>query len=460
VASSPGRLGENAVACVDNNGAAREVGDSWMDDCNNCMCTESGNSCTKMLCNFALPFEMSGLRTGADSQCLDGEGRSREIGEKWMEDCNNCMCTKSGSSCTKKLCNFLGHNLNPGLQCTDEQNLTREHMESWEQVPSPPEVVKEVADVQLVWLTDLSMEIQLEDNKTDVIFLAPTSNIPGEETPCLFSGIVGKDQDSLVTVSGCQDDEEVTVSIASKRVPGGFVDLTISEGTTYSVQVIGSFGFGFESSTCTCTDGEIACVVQVPRPDNPFAPPEVPTAPLMASAPLLPSSPQSLLGSAPQLPSSAPQLPSVPKVHFPSGDSQDSKVGGLKTAPRTTLLLVVEEASDASQCQQAGVTRCRGVVISDVVKTLRAGARLDLLQAGDVHMTLRRDPEVTTSGGVSLALAVTDGGEGNIVVGTSGSMYGAVKPLEGPVHYTLESCGQGCSVLIERSSDWFNQFED
>jgi len=460
VASSPGRLGEKPVTCVDNNGAAREDGDTWMEDCNNCMCTESGNSCTKMLCNFALPFEMSGLRTGADSQCLDGEGRSREIGENWMEDCNNCMCTKSGSSCTKKLCNFLGHNLNPGLQCTDEQNLTREHMESWEQVPSPPEVVKEVADVQLVWLTDLSMEIQLEDNKTDVIFLAPTSNIPGEETPCLFSGIVGKDQDSLVTVSGCQDDEEVTVSIASKRVPGGFVDLTISEGTTYSVQVIGSFGFGFESSTCTCTDGEISCVVQVPRPDNPFAPPEVPTAPLMASAPQLPSSPQSLLGSAPQLPSSAPQLPSVPKVHFPSDDSQDSKVGGLKTAPRTTLLLVVEEASDASQCQQAGVTRCRGVIISDVVKTLKAGAKLDLLQAGDVHMTLRRDPEVTTSGGVSLALALTDGGEGNIVVGTSGSMYGAVKPLEGPVHYTLESCGQGCSVLIERASDWFNQFED
>merc|ERR1712013_54590 len=154
VASSPGRLGENAVTCVDSNGTAREEGDSWMDDCNNCMCTESGNSCTKMLCNFALPFAMSGLRTGADSQCLD------------------------------------------------------------------------------------------------------------------------------------------------------------------------------------------------------------------------------------------------------------------------------------------------------------------LLQAGDVHMTLRRDPEVTTSGGVSLALALTDGGEGNIVVGTSGSMYGAVKPLEGPVHYTLESCGQGCSVLIERSSDWFNQFED
>merc|ERR1711872_294612 len=31
---------------------------------------------------------------------------------------------------------------------------------------------------------------------------------------------------------------------------------------------------------------------------------------------------------------------------FPSDESQDSNVGGLKTAPRTTLLLVVEEASD------------------------------------------------------------------------------------------------------------------
>merc|ERR1719376_1055656 len=111
----------------------------------------------------------------------------------------------------------------------------RQHSESWMKVPSPPEVIKETSEVQLFWLSDLSMEIQLDKNTTDVIFLAPTSNIPGEETACLFSGKVGKDQDSLVTVSGCQDDEEVTVSIASRRVPAGFVDLTISEGTTFQV---------------------------------------------------------------------------------------------------------------------------------------------------------------------------------------------------------------------------------
>merc|ERR1712088_413397 len=418
----------------------------WMEDCNNCMCTESGNSCTKMLCNFALPFAMSGLRTGADSQCLDGEGTPREIGENWMEDCNNCMCTKSGNSCTKKLCNFLGHNLNPGLQCTDEQNLTREHMESWEQVPSPPEVVKEVADVQLVWLTDLSMEIQLEENKTDMIFLAPTSNIPGEETPCLFSGKVGKDQDSLVTVSGCRDDEEVTVSIASRRVPGGFVDLTISEGRTFEVRVVGSF---FERSTCICTDGEISCSVQVPSAD----PPQLPTAPLLDSAPRLSS-------SAPRLPS-APKLPSVPKVHFPTDEAQQRRVDFKSTSGSTSsLLIVVDETSDKAQCNQAGVTRCRGVITWEMLRSLKAGATMDLVAGEGVLMTLRRDPEVTISGGVSLSFLLNDGGEGNIVVGTNGSMYGSIKPLTGSVHYTLESCGRGCAVLMERPSDWFNQFQD
>jgi hypothetical protein len=316
-------------------------------------------------------------------------------------------------------------------------------------VPSPPEVLKEIADVQLVWLSDLSMQIQLDENTTDVIFLAATSNIPGEETPCLFSGKVGKDQDSLVSVSGCQDDEEVTVSIASRRVPGGFVDLTISEGTTFEVRVVGSF---FERSTCICTDGDISCAVQVPRAD-PSLPPQLPTAPLLASAPSLPSAP-------PRLPS-APKLPSVPKVHFPTDEVQQRKVDFKSTSGSThSLLIVVDENSDKGQCKQAGVTRCRGVVTWDMLSSLIAGATLDLVANEGVLMTLRRDPEVTISGGVSLSFLLNDGGEGNIVVGTNGSMYGSIKPLTGSVHYTLESCGGGCAVLMERPSDWFNQFQD
>merc|ERR1711974_102310 len=423
---------EEVSGCLDSEGTRREEGESWDEDCNSCLCTNSGNSCTKRLCNFAAPFLTSSARADEDSQCLDGEGTTREIGDSWTEDCNNCMCTKSGSSCTKKLCNF-----ELGLPCTDEQNVTRQHSESWIMVLSPPEVIKEVADVQLVWLSDLSMEIQLDENTTDVIILAATSNIPGEETPCLFSGKVGKDQDSFVTVSGCQGDEEVTVSIASRRIPGGFADLTISEGTTFEVRVEGSF---FERSSCICTDGEISCVVQVPMVDPP-PPPQVPTAPLLAS--------------------SAPKLPSVPKVHFPTDEVQQRKVDFKSTSGSTySLLIVVDETSDKAQCKQAGVTRCRGVITWEMLRSLKAGATMDLVADEGVLMTLRRDPEVTASGGVSLSFLLNDGGEGNIVGGTNGSMYGSIKPLTGSVHYTLESCGQGCAVLMERPSDWFNQFQD
>merc|ERR1712226_1517079 len=276
-------------------------------------------------------------------------------------------------------------------------------------VPPPPEEIKEVAEVQLVWLSDLSMEIQLDENKTDVILLAPTSNIPGEETPCLFSGKVGKDLDSLVTVSGCRGDDEVAVSIASKRLPGGFADLTISEGTTYEVSFEGLF---FEGSRCTCADGEISCAVELPP-----APPQVPTDPLTDSAPRLPSA------------QSAPRLPSAPKVHFPTDEAQQRKTDFKSTSGSTSsLLIVVEEASDKVQCNQAGVTRCRGVITSGILRSLEAGATMELVADEGVLMTLRRDPEVTS-----------DGGEGNIVVGTNGAMFGSIKPLTGSVHYTLQS---------------------
>ena len=100
------------------------------------------------------------------------------------------------------------------------------------------------------------------------------------------------------------------------------------------------------------------------------------------------------------------------------------------------------------------------MITQSSLRSLKAGYTMGLGAGEPVLMTLRRDPEVTTSGGVSLSFLLNDGGEGNIVVGTNGSMYGSIKPLTGSVHYTLESCGQGCSVLMERPSDWFNQFQD
>jgi hypothetical protein len=39
-------------------------------------------------------------------------------------------------------------------------------------------------------------------------------------------------------------------------------------------------------------------------------------------------------------------------------------------------------------------------------------------------------------------------------------VFASIKPLTGGVHYFVESCGDGCNVMYERSADFFNQFED
>merc|ERR1711936_221413 len=122
----------------------------------------------------------------------------------------------------------------------------------------------------------------------------------------------------------------------------------------------------------------------------------------MGSAPL----PQ----SAPRLPS-APKLPSVPKVHFPTDEAQQRRIDFKSTSGSPySLLIVVDETSDKAQCNQAGVTRCRGVITWEMLRSLKAGATMDLVAGEGVFMTLRRDPEVTISGGVSLSFLLNDGG--------------------------------------------------
>ena len=85
----------------------------------------------------------------------------------------------------------------------------------------------------MVWLTKFSLEITLPDDTTDRILLKPvTLNISNLTTPCLFSGKLDTDCYSVVAVSGCFDSREVSISIASRRLPKGLVDLSIVNGTT------------------------------------------------------------------------------------------------------------------------------------------------------------------------------------------------------------------------------------
>ena len=166
----------------------------------------------------------------------------------------------------------------------------------------------------------------------------------------------------------------------------------------------------------------------------------------------------------------APVIPSIrvteekdagARINFP--EEKRTAAAGVRSSRRgnQALLKIVETTSQASQCDQAGVKSCRGVEANlELIKTLRPGATLDLVEGEGIAMELRSLPKITQSGGFSLSFLLSDGGEGNIKIGNSGSIFGSIKPLSGGIHQVLESCGDNCSVLMERSSNFFDQFED
>lgn len=96
---------------------------------------------------------------------------------------------------------------------------------------------KESDDFSLHWVTNTTMEIQFPDNTTSTIELSQP-DIPDPNTPCLYTGKLDKDVKSKVTVVGCKDSEETLVTISSTEIPGGFVDLTISDGVAHRLSVI------------------------------------------------------------------------------------------------------------------------------------------------------------------------------------------------------------------------------
>ena len=75
--------------------------------------------------------------------------------------------------------------------------------------------------------------MRFEDNSTAEIRLKATSNIPGLETPCLFSGKFVKDPRSTIAVFGCKSSNLTSLSINSKFVTDGLIDLTLIKEMTY-----------------------------------------------------------------------------------------------------------------------------------------------------------------------------------------------------------------------------------
>ena len=137
-------------------------------------------------------------------------------------------------SLPKEMCVCLDSQINCTVRVGGGCPTNRQHLEKW----TGPQMIKERAKVQLNWLTEHSMEMKI----STTIQLTEASNIPGEPTPCLFSGKVENEEDSTIAVSGCKGDEDVSVTMASRWVPGGYAELSISHGITYAINLGGNFG--------------------------------------------------------------------------------------------------------------------------------------------------------------------------------------------------------------------------
>jgi len=117
------------------------------------------------------------------------------------------------------------------------------------------------------------------------------------------------------------------------------------------------------------------------------------------------------------------------------------------------------------QCSTEGARNCKAVRLN--LQHLSPASTTDstflkLLEGSEVEMQLVRGPADPSSDSLSYVFRLTDGGEGILTVRQSTSTaYGTFKPINGAVHYNVEACkGEGCNVIFERDSNFFNNFED
>jgi len=145
---------ETNLCGTNDRGLPRVAGDTWMEDCNRCRCTENLlPGCTKRFCNIPglsgekpVPGGPAETRKssneGSDNvnfpgvgdnskgqpvtQCTDSLGNKRSPGESWKDDCNTCGCGDNGLvMCTIALCP-------PSRpQCTDNKGNKRNPGDSW-----------------------------------------------------------------------------------------------------------------------------------------------------------------------------------------------------------------------------------------------------------------------------------------------------------------------------------------
>jgi len=114
---------------------------------------------------------------------------------------------------------------------------------------------------------------------------------------------------------------------------------------------------------------------------------------------------------------------------------------------------------DIIQCKSDGAKNCKAVNLN--TQHLSSSSFLKLFPGSEVELGVVRGPAKLDTPTLNYQFSLTEGGEGSLTYRKSTlATFGSFKPTSGTVHYTVESCGDGCNVLYERDSNYFNRFED
>merc|ERR1719312_1367698 len=123
------------------------------------------------------------------------------------------------------------------------------------------------------------------------------------------------------------------------------------------------------------------------------------------------------------------------------------------------------DVSETPQCLQDGVETCTGVRLNtDLLPSLKVGSVVMMLPGNDFTMELQRFASSKTRS-TSYHFLLSTGGSATMTVGENvdpgkePSVYATIR-THGKWMYFVESCGEDCTVMLTRDSNYFNQFED
>merc|ERR1719317_500959 len=123
------------------------------------------------------------------------------------------------------------------------------------------------------------------------------------------------------------------------------------------------------------------------------------------------------------------------------------------------------DVSETPQCLQDGVVTCTGVRLNiDLLPSLKEGSVVMMLPENDFTMELQRFA-LSKTRSTSYHFLLSTGGSATMTVGENEdpekepSVYATIR-THGKWMYFVESCGEDCTVILTRDSNYFNQFED